>query len=97
MVGWQCPQCDDEQVCSVFEFRRIYNYRKLINLAGRRLTDELQSRGVVIQNDEDAADAALRWVQQANPETVEDKQSVNGPRYICPTCYQPWTKHEVPA
>jgi hypothetical protein len=107
MVGWECPDCGDTQVCSQFEFRRIYNYHRIAKDDARTLFTGLQSRGVTLQYQEtdDGEDVVnryatcIQWAQQDRPTDQSDTSwlsVIDGPGYICGSCHHPWTGQEVP-
>jgi len=108
MTKWQCPGCGDTKVCSQFEFRRVYNYRRIIKDSTHTVFSGLQKRGVTLeykQTDDgqkvvDKYATCINWAQQERPTDLPEKSWLNvidGPGYICVSCYNAWTSREVPA
>lgn len=108
MTEWQCPGCGDAQVCSQFEFRRIYNYHRIAKADTRTLFAGLQSRGVTLEHEEtdegekvvDRYTTCVEWAQQGRPTDQPETHwldVIDGPGYICGSCHHPWTNQEVPA
>jgi len=109
MTGWKCPNCEQTQVCSFYEYSKIYNYRHGFKRASGKIISQLFNHGVErLSADERGEyggeketdyDIFKRWLKQEKPEKKDSDNSISdcvGPEYICANCLDIWTVQDVP-
>jgi hypothetical protein len=109
MSLWTCPNCEADQINSIYEYRRVYNYTSTLHEKGGVIADQLIGNGIYRETVEDTSsseddmrketdyEVCKRWLMQDRP-SGEDAQigDTDGPAYICSNCLNTFTSLEIP-
>jgi len=109
MSLWTCPNCENEQINSIYEYRSVYNYTSTLHEKGRMIADQIIGNGIYRQtvpdnsnNDDESRqetdyEVCKRWLNQERPAGEDAKiRHTDGPAYICSNCLHTYESSEVP-
>jgi hypothetical protein len=85
MNAWDCPGCQRPSVHSIFEFRRVYEWRRLVDYRGTARA--LAEYDIMPGPRQDAEGLVKAWIRGE----LDD-----APQYVCVRCVTPFSGREVP-